>query len=84
MVNYIPELIRKSENGFKDKNVSLFKTGIPKKTVYEREKKLNKPRKQNIKKPFISKKSKEKIKDRIIIDIWKLFETEEEKEEKKE
>ena len=50
--------------------------------MYGREKKLNKPRKQNIKKPFISKKNKEKIKDRIIIDIWKLFETEEEKEEK--
>ena len=49
--------------------------------MYGREKKLNKPRKQNIKKPFISKKNKEKIKDRIIIDIWKLFETEE-KEEK--
>ena len=50
--------------------------------MYGREKKLNKPRKQKIKKPFISKKNKEKIKDRIIIDIWKLFETEEEKEEK--
>ena len=60
MVNYIPELIRKSENGFKDKIVSLFKTSIPKKTVYGREKKLNKTRKQNIKKPFITKKERRK------------------------
>ena len=51
--------------------------------MYWRGKKLSKPRKQNIKKPFISEENKEKIKDRIIRDIWKPFETEEEKEKKR-
>ena len=45
--------------------------------------KLSKPRKQNIKKPFTSEENKKKIKDRIIRGIWKLFETKEEKEERK-
>ena len=35
------------------------------------------------KKTFISEENKEKIKDRIIRDIWALFETKEEKEERK-
>ena len=56
----------------------------PKQTVYGRGQKLSKPRKQNIKKPFISQKNKEKIQDRIIRDILKLYETEEGKEERKE
>ena len=30
-------------------------------------------KKKNIKKAFVSEESKEKIKDRIIRDIWKLF-----------
>ena len=51
--------------------------------MYWRGKKLSKPRKQNIKKPFISEENKEKIKDRIIRDIWKPFETEEEKGKKR-
>ena len=51
--------------------------------MYGRGKKLWKPKKQNIKKPFISEKNKEKTKDRIIRDILKLSETEEEKEERK-
>ena len=46
--------------------------------MYGRGKKLSKPRKQNIKKPFISEESKEKIKDRIIRDIRTLFEQGEE------
>ena len=50
--------------------------------MYGRGKKLWKPRKENIKKPFISEKNKEKTKDRIIRDILKLSETEEEKEER--
>ena len=50
--------------------------------MYGRGKKLSKIRKQNIKKPFISEEKKEKVKDRIIRDIWKLFETKEEKEER--
>ena len=37
-------------------------------------------RKKNIKKPFISEENKEKIKDK---DIWTFFETEEEKDERK-
>ena len=58
---------------------------MPKETVYERRQKLSKPRKWINKKPFISEENKEKIKDRIIRDVWKLFfETEEEKEERKE
>ena len=55
LINYIPEPIRKRP-----------KTNTPKQTVYGRGKKLSKPRKQNIKKPFISEENKEKIKDRII------------------
>ena len=79
------KLIRKSVGGLKYKIVSLFKINTPKETVYGREQKLSKPRKQINKKPFISEENKEKIKDRIIRDVWKLFfETEEEKEERKE
>ena len=51
--------------------------------MYGTGKKLSKPRKQNIKKPFISEKNK-KIKDRIIRDIRTLFETEQENEEREE
>ena len=42
----------------------------------------NKSRTQNIRNPFILKKKKIEIKDRIIRDIWTLFETEEEKMKK--
>ena len=42
--------------------------------MYGRGKKLSKPRKQNIRNPFLSKENKEKVKDRIIRDNWKLFE----------
>ena len=51
--------------------------------MYGTGKKLSKPRKQNIKKPFISEENK-KIKDRIIRDIRTLFETEQENEEREE
>ena len=51
--------------------------------MYGTGKKLRKPRNQNSKKSFISEENKEKIKDRIIRDIWALFETKEEKEERK-
>ena len=40
--NYIPEPIRKTVGGFKDRIVSLFKTNTPKQTVYGRKKKLSK------------------------------------------
>ena len=63
--------------------MGIFKTNTPKQIVYGKGKKLSKPRKQNIKKPFISEESTEKIKGRIIRVIWKLFETKEEKEETK-
>ena len=50
--------------------------------MYGRGKKLSKPKRQNkIRNPFILKKKK-KIKDRIIRDIWTLFEIEEEKKER--
>ena len=63
----------KSVSVLKDKFISLYKTNTPKQTVYGRGKKQCKPRKQNIKKPFISEENKERIKDRIINDIWKLY-----------
>ena len=63
LINYIPEIV-----------ISLFKTNTPKQTVHERGKKLSKPKTQNkTRNPFILKKKK-KIKDRIIRDIWTLFE----------
>ena len=37
--------------------------------------KLSQLRRENIKKPFLSEENKEKMKGRIITDIWKLFET---------
>ena len=58
LINYIPEPIRKSVGGFKDKMVSLFKTNTLKQTVYGRGKKLSKPKTQNIINPFILKKKK--------------------------
>ena len=41
LINYIPDPIRKSEGGFKDKIVSLFKTNRSNQTVYGRGKKLS-------------------------------------------
>ena len=84
LINYIAEAITKSVEGFKDKIASLFKTNTPKETLYGRGKKLSRPRKQNIKKRFISEENKKKINSRIIRDIWKLFEKQKEKEERKE
>ena len=83
LINNIPKPIRKSVSVLKNKFISLFKTNTPKQTVYGKGQKISKSRKQSIKKPFISEKNKEKIKDRIIRDVWKLFEREEEKEERK-
>ena len=57
LVNYIPKPIRKSVDGFKDKIVSLFKINTPKQTAYGREKKLSKPKTQNIRNFFISEKN---------------------------
>ena len=34
LINYIPDPIRKSVGGFKDKIVSLFKTSTPKQAVH--------------------------------------------------
>ena len=61
LINYIPEAIRKSIGGFKDKIVTLFKTNTPKQTVYGGGKKLNKSKTQNIRNPFILK-GKKKLK----------------------
>ena len=83
LVNYIPEPIRKSVGGFKDKVISLFKTNTPKQIVYGRGKKLSKPKTQNkIRNPYILQKKKKEIKDWTIRDIWTLFETEEVKKER--
>ena len=46
-INYIPEPITKTVSDSKDKIMSLYKTNVPKQTVYVRGKKLSKPRKQN-------------------------------------
>ena len=82
-INYFPEPIRKRVGGFKDKIVSLFKTKAPKQTVNGGGKKLNKPKTQNIRSPFLLKNKKKEIKDRLIRDCLTLFETEEEKKERK-
>ena len=81
---YTPELVRKGVGGFKYKIMCIFNTDTPKQIAYERGEKLSKPRKQNVKNPIISEEDEEIIKGRIIRDIWKLFETEEEKEEREE
>ena len=48
LINYIPQSIRKSVGGFKDKVISLFRTNTPEKTVYGRKKiKQTKTTKQN-------------------------------------
>ena len=52
LVNYIPEPIRKSVGGFKDKIINLFKTNTLKQTEYG----------QNHRKPFASEEDKEKSK----------------------
>ena len=59
MVN-IPKPIRKIVSVLKGKFINLFKTNTPKQTVYGRGQKSNKPRKQNIKKSFLSEENKEK------------------------
>ena len=50
--------------------------------MYGRGKKLSKTKIQNNRNPFILKRKK-RIKNKIVRDIWTLFETEEEKEERK-
>ena len=62
LVNYIPEPIRKSVGGFKDKIINLFKTNTFKQTEYGRGKKLSKSNTQNHRKPFASEEDKEKSK----------------------
>ena len=47
LINYIPEPIRKSAGGFKNKQ-----------TVYRKAKKVSKPKTQNMRNPFILKKKK--------------------------
>ena len=60
LIFYNPEPIRKSIGGLKGKIISLFKTEMPKQTVYGRGKKLRELKKRNIKIPFISEEIKEK------------------------
>ena len=63
LVNYIPDPIRKSVGGFKDKLVSLFKTNTPKQVVYGRGKKQKQSEENqinSIRNPFILKKKKKK------------------------
>ena len=56
LINCIPEPIRKSVGGLKNKIVSLFKTNKPKQTVYGRGRKLSRPKTQNIGNTFVSRK----------------------------
>ena len=71
LINYSPEPIRKSVDGFKDKTVSLFKTNIHKQTVHGRRKKLNKRKTLNKIRIFFILENKEKeTKDRMFRDIW--------------
>ena len=56
----IYSVYKKSVGSFKDKVISIFKINTPKQTVYEREKKLRKPKTQNTRNPFILKKKKRK------------------------
>ena len=85
-INYIPEPIRKTIGGIKDKVVNLFKTNTPenygKQTMYQSENKpsqlkIQKQTEDNIIKsirnPFKLKKENKAIKDRIIRDIRTLF-----------
>ena len=93
-INYITELIRKILGVFKDKIVRLSNTNTPKQTVYRRWNKLSKPKAQKqpeenkIRNPFKLKKKKKKeildriIKDRVIADIWTVFEIDEKKKER--
>ena len=53
LINYIPEPIRKSIGGFKERIISLFKINTPKQTVYGRGKKLSKPKSQSIRNPLL-------------------------------
>ena len=46
MINFIPEPVIKIVGGFKDKVVSLFNTNTSKQTVYGREKKLSKSKRE--------------------------------------
>ena len=65
LVNYIPDPIRKSVGGFKDKLVSLFKTNTPKQVVYGRGKKQKQSKENQINSiriPFILKKKKKEKK----------------------
>ena len=59
--------------------MSLFKTNTLKQTVCGKGKKLRKPKTQNKKRNLVILKTKKKIKDRKIRDIWIIFEIEEEK-----
>ena len=81
LINYIPEPIRKSVGGFKDKVVSHFQINTPKQTVYGTGNwELSEQKGQN---KFVLKTKEKEIKDRIIRDIWTLFKTEKERNYKK-
>ena len=84
LINYIFKPINLS--ALKDIFTVFFKTNTHKKLLWERTETKQSKKKQNTKKPFIvyQKRIKKKIKDRIIRDIRKIFETEKEKEERKE
>ena len=62
IINYIPDPIRKSVGGFKDKVISLFKTNTHKKQCIGGGKKLSKPKTWNkIRNPFKLKKNRKKL-----------------------
>ena len=58
-------------SGFKDKIVSLFKSKTPKHPVYQRGKKLSKPKTQiKIRNPFMLKKKKKTKLKKEYLDIF--------------
>ena len=85
LINYIPESIRKSAGGFKDKILKikcLFKTNTPKWTANGRGKKLSKLKKNKTKQIFLYQKRTKKNRDKITEGIWILFATEEKEKER--
>ena len=72
LVNYIPEPIRISAGGSKEKGISIFNSNTSKHTVWER-KETQKPKAQNkIRIPFVLKKKK-KIEQWVVGQSRKSF-----------
>ena len=86
LIDYIPKPIRRSASVLKDKFTSFFKTSRPVqgRKLFRVEERYSANQQNNILKRFLSEENKQKTKHRKIRDIQKLFEGEEEIEERKE